>query len=153
MSCPWESSRRPCSSNPIFVQLVRSSTNLIQTANSHHNNCHNGDRSKADETGASVAPGQKHHSRVRVYGANVLWNSLTKKNKKQLPLLTSSSESSHCYAVWQSKHKCIDIRCYLLQHTPAVQHYNVLAMLLIMTATRSTNSWTAEQRMAQLKLC
>jgi len=32
--------------------------------------------SKADETGASVAPGKNHYSRARVNGATVLQNSL-----------------------------------------------------------------------------
>jgi len=53
MSCPWESSRCPHSSNPIFIQLVSSSTNPIQTANNHHNNTHNDDKFEADETGAT----------------------------------------------------------------------------------------------------
>jgi len=54
-----------------FVQVVRSPTNPIQTGNGQHNN----DHSEADEMGASVAPGKKHHSGVRVDGANVLINS------------------------------------------------------------------------------
>jgi len=33
-------------------------------------------RLEADEMGASVAPGKSHHSRVRVFGANVLSNSV-----------------------------------------------------------------------------
>jgi len=37
--------------------------------------------SKGDETGASVAPGEKPHSRVRVDGANVVQCNLAKKPK------------------------------------------------------------------------
>ena len=33
-------------------------------------------RSEAEEMGASVAPGKSRHSRVRVFGANVLTNSV-----------------------------------------------------------------------------
>jgi len=75
--CPWKVGDVPLE-QPIFVQLVWLSTNPIQTTNSYQN----GDRFKGGGIGASVAPGKQHCSMVRVDGANVVRDCVTKKKPK-----------------------------------------------------------------------
>jgi len=73
---------------PIFVQLVRLSTNPIQTANARAATKRMTSL-KVDEIGAtgSVAPGKKHYSSVSFDGATVLRDS----TKKRVLLYASST--------------------------------------------------------------
>jgi len=115
MSCPWKAADTPtrattfclaCHAHgkqqtspleqPIFVQLVRLSTNPIQTANSYRN----GAGFKGGRTGASVAPGKQHYSRVRADGANVVRDCLTKKTKKCI-ISELTHSPHHGASVWQ----------------------------------------------------
>ena len=77
---PMGKQQTPSLEQPIFIQFVRSLTNLIQTADS----CHHCDRFEADETEPSVTLGKKHHSEVGVHRPsaphncpNEQWGSVT----------------------------------------------------------------------------
>jgi len=87
-----ESSRRPSSNKFLFslfnCQQIQSKQPTAATMVTGL---------KGDEMGASVAPVKQNYSRVRVVGANVVRDGLTKnkKTKKHLCSLTSPKNSQH----------------------------------------------------------
>jgi len=100
MSCRWESSKRPPLAQPIPCrsfgrQQIQSKQSMASTTMMTS--------LEADKIGASVAPGKKHHNRVRVDGANVLSVWLhPQKIQKGSSSGHASSLASSCWAVTHS---------------------------------------------------
>jgi len=82
VAMPMESSTGPHSSNRFLFSLF----GCQQTQSKQPTAAKMVTGSKGDEMGASVAPGKKHCSGVRVDGANVVWDCLTPKNQKRTKL-------------------------------------------------------------------